>query len=256
MEYRWQDESSELMPAPGGVLLSSFPSAGLAATVASHYIIRTLQLPRTAIFDSSEVAPVAIVQGGQVNPAVRVYGRKDLGLVLSEVPALPSNIAALTQAILDGAEKRGARLVLGLEGVVPHPTTDEEESPDEKVWVATSRRDPVLDKLFAGANAHPLDEGVIGGVSGALLVAGITRKIPVAVLMVSAQASVGFPDHRAGAVLIEALDRLLPELAIDTRPLRSQAEAIEKALRSAMRQQSKTKGETASVDETDRTMYQ
>jgi predicted ATP-grasp superfamily ATP-dependent carboligase len=139
---------------------------------------------------------------------------------------------------------------------VPHPLTDPPETADEKVWVATSRRDPQLDKMFLAAKVQPLEEGVIGGVSGSLLVAGITRRIPVAVLMVSAQVSEGFPDHRAGAVLIETLDRLMPELAIDTGPLRGQAEVIERALRAAMRQQAKGKTELPSGDTPDRTMYQ
>ena len=51
----------------------------------------------------------------------------------------------------------------------------------------------------------------------------------------SAQVAEGLPDHRAGAALIETLDRVLPELEIDTGPLRAQAEQIEKALRAVMK---------------------
>jgi predicted ATP-grasp superfamily ATP-dependent carboligase len=49
---------------------------------------------------------------------------------------------------------------------------------------------------------------------------------------------------------------MMPELAIDTGPLRSQAEVIERALRAAMRQQAKGKTELSSGDTPDRTMYQ
>jgi len=45
----------------------------------------------------------------------------------------------------------------------------------------------------------------------------------------------GVPDHRAGAALIETLDKVLPEIKIDTEPLRAQAEQIEKALRAVMK---------------------
>ncbi|MCI4329881.1 MAG: PAC2 family protein, partial [Thermoplasmata archaeon] len=102
--------------------------------------------------------------------------------------------------------------------------------------VATSQENASFAAELKKANARRLEDGVIGGLSGALLIEGITRATPVAVLLVSAvTAAEGFPDHRAGAALIETLDRLLPELKIDTGPLRTQAESIEKALRAAMR---------------------
>jgi len=244
MEYTWRAE----VPASndvgtGGVLLSSFPSAGLATTVAGHYMIRALKLPRIGRFESPDIAPIAVVQGGEVNPTIRVYGHSSLGLVLSEFPPSPAQANALARAILQNAEHRGVRLLVCLEGVVPHPEEDDEgapaavpdAAPDEQVWVAYSRKDPAALKAFEAAKVRVLDDGVIGGVSGALLVQGLGRPIPVAVLLVSARAAGGLPDHRAGAALIETLDRLLPELKIDTGPLRAQAEEIEKALRAAMR---------------------
>jgi uncharacterized protein len=245
MEYTWR---TEVPPAndvgTGGVLLSSFPSAGLATTVAGHYMIRALKLPRIGRFESPDIAPIAVVQGGEVNPTVRVYGHSTLGLVLSEFPPSPPQANALARTILQNAEQRGVRLLVCLEGVVPHPEDEEDEgdqaaavpaAADEQVWVAYSRKDPAILKSFEAAHVRVLEDGVIGGVSGALLVQGLGRSIPVAVLLVSARAAGGLPDHRAGAALIEALDRLLPELRIDTGPLRAQAEEIEKALRAAMK---------------------
>jgi uncharacterized protein len=248
MEFVWQDEGNETVaPAPGNVVLSSFPSAGLATTVAGHYIVRALKLPRIGRFDSPDLSPVAVVQGGEVNPTIRVYGRADLGLVLSEFPPTPPQANAIAQTILDAAERRKARMVVCLEGVVPHPVGEDDEAPppppdaddgEEHVWVAYSRRDPEIVRSFEGTQAKGLEEGVIGGVSGAMLVQGIGRSMPVAALLVSARSSQGLPDHRAGAALIETLDRLLPELKIDTGPLRKQAEQIEKMLRTAMQRPS------------------
>ncbi|HYA10874.1 MAG TPA: PAC2 family protein [Thermoplasmata archaeon] len=243
MEFVWRDEAtSGQAPGAGAVIVSSFPSAGLATTVASHYILRSLKLPRVGRFESPELAPIAVVQAGEVNPTIRVYGRPGLGVVLSEFPPLPSQLTPIAKTILDAAERTSARLVVCLEGVVPHPELEgeAEEAPSaadatENVWVAFSRRDPAVLSAFARTQARALEEGVIGGVSGALLVQGIGRKVPVAVVLVSTRAAEGLPDHRAGAVLIETLDRLLPELKIDTGPLRKQAAEIEKMLRAAMK---------------------
>ena len=241
MVFRWRDVRGGPPAAPGLVLVSSFPSAGLATTVAGHYMVRSLKLPRVGRFESPDLTPVAVVQGGEVHPTIRVYGRSDLDLVLSEFPPTPAQANAIARTMLDGAERRGARLIVCLEGVVPHPTDDEEDEEataaevEEHVWVAFSRREPELLRQFEKTNAHALEEGVIGGVSGALLVQGIGRKVPVAALLVSAKPSEGLPDHRAGAALIETLDRLLPEIEIDTGPLRQQAEQIERMLRAAMK---------------------
>jgi predicted ATP-grasp superfamily ATP-dependent carboligase len=247
VEYTWQEEGPPSATfGAGSVVVSAFPSAGLATTVAAHYIIRALKLPRIGRFESPDVTPIAIVQSGEVNPMVRAYGRPNFALVLSEFPPTPSQANALARTILDNAERHRARLIVCLEGVVPHPVgaeeeeegeaiTDTEDQPPEQVWVAFSHRDPGLLKAFEPAGVRLLEDGVIGGVSGALLVQGLGRNIPVAVFLVSARVAEGLPDHRAGAALIETLDRLLPEIQIDTGPLRAQAEQIEKALRAAMK---------------------
>jgi predicted ATP-grasp superfamily ATP-dependent carboligase len=235
-EYRWVDEPGGPLLAPGGVVLSSFPSAGLATTVAAQYIIRTLQLSRTGTFESAEQLPVAIIQSGQVHPAVRAYGRADFALVVSEFPPLDRAMTSLARTILDGAEMRKARMVVCLEGAIPHPYAEETEEapPEESLWVALSHPDPSLDRAFSEARVRRLEDAVLGGMSGAMLVEGLHRRIPVAVLLVSVNETQLYPDHRAGAALIEALDRLLPALRIDTAPLRTQAEKIERALRAAM----------------------
>jgi len=246
MEFTWREEAPASKNfGEGSVVVSAFPSAGLATTVAGHYMIRALTLPRIGRFESPDLSPIAVVQGGEVNPTIRVYGRVDLGLVLSEFPPSPSQANAIARTILDAAERHKARMIIGLEGVVPHPPGEEEmeeeesavaeEQPPEQVWVAYSRKEPAILKAFEPAKARLLEDGVIGGVSGALLVQGIGRSVPVAVLLVSARVAEGLPDHRAGAALIETLDRVLPEVQIDTGPLRAQAEQIEKALRAVMK---------------------
>jgi predicted ATP-grasp superfamily ATP-dependent carboligase len=255
-EFTWKDDEGVGEPLkPGATLLSAFPSAGLATIIAAHYMVRALKLPRTGRFDSPDLAPVAVVQGGEVHPTIRVYGRADVGLILSEFPPTPTQATGIARAILDNAERRGARAVICLEGVVPHPEGDDEggtEASDEaaeQVWFTFSRKDPAFRKPFEAAKARLLEEGVIGGVSGAMLVQGIGRRVPVAALLVSSRIADGMPDHRAGAALIETLDRLMPELKIDTGPLRAQAEQIEKALRAVMKSQP-SGGESGSPAET------
>ncbi len=252
----WRVDATGPLPEPGAVVLSCFPSAGLAATVAGHYILRTLALPRIGTILAPEMPPLAVIQAGRVNPPVRAYARKDLVLIMSEFPPPPSLITSLAVAILDGAIGLKAARVLGLEGVVPHPLTDDEEGPpttEENVWYAGSGHEGLLPEEFRKAGVRLLSDGVIGGVSGALLIESLARTISVGALLVSAREA-GYPDHRAAAKLIEVVDQVLPHLEIDTRPLRAQAELIERALRSAMKTQER--GEPALVQKGEPSIYQ
>jgi predicted ATP-grasp superfamily ATP-dependent carboligase len=258
ISYRWLDEPGAPQIAPGAVLVTSFPSAGLAATVAAHYIVRAMNLPRIGQLDSPDSAPIAVIQSGHVNPAVRVYGRANFAIVVSEFPPTLSASGPIAEAILAAAEARHVRIVVALEGVVPHPVDEETPIGDgtESVWFALSKDDPATLTAFQGAGARRLEDGVIGGVSGAMLVGGLHRSLTVATLLVSSNVPEGFPDHRAGAALIELLDRFLPEIAIDTKPLRSQAEMIEKALRVAMQRRPKPPGPEGEPGAPSPSMYQ
>ncbi len=243
MPVVWRPDSGAALPDPGAILLSCFPSAGLAPTVAGHYMLRALNLPRIGALTSEDFPPLAVIQGGRVNPPVRAYGSKELVLVLSEFPVLPGLITPVATAILSMARQLKTGRVLGLEGVVPQPTeADEGEAEvtpsDEKVWYAGSGNPAQLPAEYRAAGVRTMDSGVIGGVSGALLVEGITASIPVGSLLVSAT-DVGYPDHRAAAKLIEVIDQVMPHIKIDTKPLRTQAEMIERALRAAVQSREK-----------------
>ncbi|MCI4319318.1 MAG: PAC2 family protein [Thermoplasmata archaeon] len=254
MGYTWRDEPGVQGLADEAVVLVSFPSAGLAATVAAHFIVQSLKLPRIGTFESPDLPPLAVIQGGQVQPPIRVYGRSEFALVVSEFPVPPDQATPIAETLLAGAATRHASMVLSLEGVVPHPTPEPEDSADESMWAITSRPEDGLVGRLQKAGARTLADGVIGGVSGALLIAGIRAQVPTATLLVSARTTEGYPDHRAGAALIETLDRLLPVLKLDTGPLRSQAEMIERALRAAMKPRSKPAPEATASGEM--TIYQ
>jgi predicted ATP-grasp superfamily ATP-dependent carboligase len=243
MSVEWRPDPKAQMPDPGGWFLSCFPGAGLAATVAGHYMLQVLKLPRIAALVSDDIPPLAVVQGGRVNPPVRAYGSKELVLVVSEFPLPATLINPLAATILDVAAQMKAVGVLGLEGVVPHPSETDGEGDateqvlkpsDEMVWYAGSGSVTSLPADYKAAGVRSLGDGVIGGVSGALLVRAISSSMPVGALLVSAS-DAGYPDHRAAAKLIEVIDRVLPHLKIDTQPLRAQAEMIEKALRAAVK---------------------
>jgi uncharacterized protein len=51
-----------------------------------------------------------------------------------------------------------------------------------------------------------------------------------------AEAHSSYPDSRAAALLVETLDKMLPEIQINTQPLYKEAEDIEQKIRSFIKQ--------------------
>jgi uncharacterized protein len=76
---------------------------------------------------------------------------------------------------------------------------------------------------------NEFQEGVITGVAGVLLNEGKRRDFPVATLL--AEAHPDYPDARAAAKVIEAMDRLLLHIDMDASPLYQEAERIEEQLK-------------------------
>ncbi|MEM0128783.1 MAG: PAC2 family protein, partial [Thermoplasmata archaeon] len=178
MEYAWKDDRSAPALTPGATILACFPSAGLATTVAGHYIVQTLRLGRIGRFVAPEAPPIAVIQGGRVHPPIRVYGRPDFAVVLSEFPPTSPQAVAIARTLLAEAAARRAKWLISLEGVSLRGEGDEgsegeEEQPEPKVYSIVSPSEGDAAKAFAKGGAEPLDDGVLGGLSGALLVQSI-----------------------------------------------------------------------------------
>jgi len=83
--------------------------------------------------------------------------------------------------------------------------------------------------------AAPLKEGVIVGVTGALL--SKTTKLPILALFAEAQSQL--PDSKSAAQIIRVFDEITG-LDIDPKPLDKQAKVFEDKLRGIKKQQDKT----------------
>ena len=71
----------------------------------------------------------------------------------------------------------------------------------------------------------PFSEGVISGVAGVLLNEGKRRGFNVISLL--AETRTDYPDARAAAKVIEAIDEAVLNIGIDVEPLYKEAEDIE-----------------------------
>jgi uncharacterized protein len=99
-------------------------------------------------------------------------------------------------------------------------------------------------ELYIEPNTIPFTEGVITGIAGVLLNEGRRRGFDVLTFLAEAQSD--YPDARAAAKVIEAINRILLRTPLDAVPLYAEAERIEQQLLSIQRRAERNRPEPAS----------
>jgi uncharacterized protein len=229
IEYKENDLSNAL-------LIEAFPTVGLVSSIAGHFIIDQLKLEEIGTITSRYFMPAAVIHNGTPSPPVRIYaGKKICGpdgscdqivIIISEFMPSVDIIKPLGEAILAWAKKKKCSFIITLEGT---HALDPVRLKTHGVGSTQKMKDML--KTYA---IEETKEGMITGVTGVLLYEGVRLKRDVLCLLAEAHSS--YPDSRAGALLVETLDKMLPEIKLDTEPLYKQAEEIEQKIRAFIKQ--------------------
>ncbi len=200
-------------------IVEGFPGFGLIGTIATEFLIEHLQTEKVGSIQVDEVpAMVAVHQNKIVEPVSLHYNKKYNILLVHALNVPPELGWKLAEVIRELAETVQAKEIISLEGVgsPPHPGAS-------KVYYFCTQngRSKVLDNF-----ATPLKEGIIVGVTGALLVR--ETKVPVTALFAEAESNL--PDSKAAASIIKALDQYAG-LKVDYKPLLKQAEVFQSKLK-------------------------
>ena len=97
---------------------------------------------------------------------------------------------------------------------------------------------PEMKKTLKNFKISQTQEGMITGVTGVLLYQGMLEKRDVLCLLAETQTK--YPDSRAAAALLEKLDKMLPAIKIDPKPLYKAAKQIEDKILQSMEQSKPT----------------
>ncbi len=213
-------------------IIDGFPSVGLVSTITANYLIDVLELDQIGIMDSPHFPTVSIVRNGIPLYPVRIYAGKGVCIFISEFQPAPKLIRPIADAIMRFAEEHGCRTIVSPEGLVIDDEGDTGEEKDVNVY-ALGSTDHARERLEE-RDIEQFGNGIITGVSGVLLNMG--KKTGFEAISLLAEANPNYPDARAAAKVIEAIDSLMPEIEIDVEPLYSEAENIEQTLRRMQRQ--------------------
>ncbi|MEA3201784.1 MAG: uncharacterized protein QOE90_3212 [Thermoplasmata archaeon] len=229
-ESELQVHEFEDVDLKGATIIDGFPSVGLVSTITANYLIDVLELQQIGIMDSKFFPTVSIVRNGVPLYPVRIYAGKGVCVFISEFQPAPKLIRPIAEAILAFAKRKGAKTIISPEGLV----LDQEGEGEQEVQVYALGSTSGTREMLSHHKIEQFGNGIITGVSGVLLNLG--KKENLDAISILAEANPNYPDARAAAKVIEAIDKLLPHLKIDVKPLYTEAENIEKTLRMMQKQ--------------------
>jgi len=211
----------------GASVIEGFPSVGLVSTLAANYLVEQLKLPKIGCISSRFMPVTSIIRDGSPNHPVRIYGDKRLVVFMSEFRPPAQLVMPIVEEILGWTKAQGCDMIISAEGL---PMMEAEKPGDIHVYGVSSS--PRGRKLLESKKIEMLNEGIITGISGVLLNEGMKQDRDV--LCVIADAHQDYPDARSAARIVEAIDSLLPQIELDTKPLYAEAEKMETEIKAAL----------------------
>ena len=201
-------------------IIEGFPGFGLIGTIATEFLMEHLETEKIGIVEMDEIPAMIAIHQSKVIEPISIHYNKLHNLVLVHAINIGKDLGwKLAEVITNLADDLQAKEIISLEGV-GSPNGDE----DSRVFYYTTTAGTIAKKLQGVAN--PLNEGIIVGVTGALL----AKQVKTPLVALFAEAKMGLPDSKAAAHIIQALDSYIG-LGVDVKPLIKQADLFEKKLR-------------------------
>ncbi|MCL7412309.1 MAG: PAC2 family protein [ANME-2 cluster archaeon] len=218
------------MDLKGSTLINGFPSSSLMNSIVASYLVNAIDLDQICGLDADEFPPIAMIYDSKPKFPARIYANEEAKLVvfLSEFTPLPEMARDIARLMLSFAEKAGCSRILS-------PETQVIENDGFKLFGIGST-DASRDELLR-LEIDQLVHSMIAGISGVLLNEGRLRNLNVIVPV--AHRGPDTSDARTAAKVVEIIDRMIPTIKIDLKPLYEEAEGVEKYLKSLREQAAK-----------------
>ena len=199
-------------------IVEGFPGFGLIGTIAIEFLLEHLHSEKIGQIEMEDAPAMIAIHQNKVIEPVSIHYSKEYNLVLIHAINVAKDQSwRLADMIWELAGTLNAKQIISLEGVgSPNPG-------NSRVFYYSTI--PNIHKRLSGA-ADPLMEGIIVGVTGALL----AKEMPIPILALFAEAKSNLPDSKAAAEIIKVLD-VYTGLSIDPKPLLKQAAMFEQKLK-------------------------
>jgi len=208
----------------GPTVIEGFPGFGLVGTIAAEFLIEHLKCEKIGQYYFDDLpATIAIHNEKVIAPVEIHYNKKSNIVIIHSISGAQGTEWKAADMVLDICKQLKAKELISLEGVAsatPGDTT--------RVFYNTNSKKSA--ERLKKAKVEPLKEGIIMGVTSAILV---KTRIPTTCIF--AETHSALPDSKAAAKVIETIDGYMG-LNVDIKPLIKQAEKFEQKLQGLMRQ--------------------
>lgn len=206
-------------------IIEGFPGFGLIGTIATEFLMEHLKTEKIGIVEMDEVPAMIAIHQNKVIEPISIHYNQKFNIVLVHALSINKELGwKVAEMVQELAKTLSAKEIISLEGVgSPNPNGT------SRVYFYTTK--DAISKRLQGF-ASPLMEGIIVGVTGALLAKNLST--PLVALFAEAQSNL--PDSKAAAEIIKVLD-VYTGLNIDPKPLLKQAQIFEEKLKSLVAKQ-------------------
>ncbi len=205
-------------PKKGAILIEGFPGFGLVSTIATEFLIEHLNAKPIGKIKSEKMAPVvALHKGDIIEPFGIFYSQKSNIVIVRAISPIKDMEWEAAETLKKLAKDIQAKEIISIEGV-----GSDGKLPEPEAFYFS--KDSKKQNKFKSIKLKKLDEGVIVGVTAALLV------VHPEVTCIFSEAYSNLPDSRAAAKIVEVLDDYL-DLDVDYKPLVKKAESFESKIR-------------------------
>lgn len=219
-------------------VVEGFPGFGLVGTIATGFLVDHLQCEQIGKYWFETGQPTIAIHGCKLVDPIGIFYNKKYNIVLVHSIQPPQGMEWLAaEIVLEVAKQVGAEEIITLEGV---GSQDPESS---RGFFYTN--EPAIKKKFEKLGIDCLGEGIIVGVTSALLLKAQPKDASITALFSETHSQL--PDSKAAAKIIELLDQYLG-LKVSYQPLLKQAEMFESKLRGMLEQAQKSKEIVAKKD--------
>jgi len=233
--YEYFDPFAEPQPE---YLILGLPDAGLVGSIASRYMVLSMNFKMVGEIDSPVYFPsITVVHRSNPISPVQLYLSDDhrIMVLLSEMPIPVPAIYPMINAIIEYSRDIGIKTIISLAGLAV-PNRLQIQKP-RVYWLASNEqvRGMVKDK-----NIEELSEGFVVG-PYALLLKEARRK-GVNNLVLFGESFLDIPDPESAAEVLKTLSTIIG-IEIDLRELIEEAELLKLKTRELMMQTRKVMGE-------------
>ena len=219
-------------------LLVGFPSNGLVGTFTISYMINSLKMKQIGEIEVPDLPSTLFVENGEILAPIRVYNKKNISVIISDVPFNQYLAEGFAHALYEFCKKNTIKKIIIVSGM---ETTNQEKKAPKILGLVTHS---TLENILYKNEIPKFLDGSIFGTDAAII--SVFRKTKIPALVLYAECHPFFPDPEASIVAIETLAGIL-DVKVDIQDIKNKIDKLriqhrnlmEETIRTLQQQQEK-----------------